>query len=118
MEILWKLRKIKDQIYKGNLGFYKNTKGILGRFVKKSLNLNLFPPIPPNFGGIKIWDLEGIGRNECSTSFSSLKLPNKRMIFLFPSIPSYLHSVWEGERNEKKYIYILRIFSPFPCLGV
>ena len=33
------------------LGFYKNTKGILGRLVKKSLNLNPFPPIPPNFGG-------------------------------------------------------------------
>ena len=117
MEILWKLRKIKDQIYKGNLGFYKNTKGILGRFVKKSLNLNLFPPIPPNFGGIKIWDLEGIGRNECSTSFSSLKLPNKRMIFLFPSIPSYLHSVWEGEKKWKKK-NILRIFSHFLCLEV
>jgi hypothetical protein len=42
------LRKIKDQIYKGNLGFYKNTKGILGRLVKKLLNLN---PFPPNFGG-------------------------------------------------------------------
>ena len=33
------------------LRFYKNTKGILGRLVKKSLNLNPFPPIPPNFGG-------------------------------------------------------------------
>ena len=41
----------KYQIYKGNLGFYKNTKDILGRLVKKSLNLNPFPPIPPNFGG-------------------------------------------------------------------
>jgi hypothetical protein len=45
------LRKIKGQIYKGNLEFYKNTKGILGRLVKKSLNLNPFPPIPLNFGG-------------------------------------------------------------------
>ena len=51
IEILWKLRKIKGQIYKGNLGFYKNTKGNLVRLVKKSLNLNPFPPIPPNFGG-------------------------------------------------------------------
>ena len=47
----WKLRKIKGQIYKGNLGFYKNTKANLGRLVKKSLNLNPFPSIPPNFGG-------------------------------------------------------------------
>jgi hypothetical protein len=44
------LRKIKDQIYKGDLGFYKNTKGFLERLVKKSFNLNPFPPIPPNFG--------------------------------------------------------------------
>jgi hypothetical protein len=51
LEIPWKLRNIKCQIYKGNLGFYKNTKGILGRLVKKSLNLNSFPPIPPNFEG-------------------------------------------------------------------
>ena len=51
LEIPWKLRKIKGQIYKSNLGCYKNTKGILGRLVKKSLNLNPFPPIPPNFGG-------------------------------------------------------------------
>ena len=48
--MLWELRKIKGQIYKDNLGFYKNTKGILGHFVKKSLNLNPFPPIPSNFG--------------------------------------------------------------------
>ena len=26
----------KCQIYKGNLGFYKNTKGILGHLVKKN----------------------------------------------------------------------------------
>jgi hypothetical protein len=45
------LKKIKGQIYKGNLGFYKNTKDILGLLVKNSLNLNPFPPIPPNFGG-------------------------------------------------------------------
>jgi hypothetical protein len=45
------LKKIKCQIYKGNLGFYKNTKDILGLLVKNSLNLNPFPPIPPNFGG-------------------------------------------------------------------
>ena len=29
---------------------------ILGVLIKKSLNLILFPPIPPNFGGMKIWD--------------------------------------------------------------
>jgi hypothetical protein len=67
--------KIKGQIYKG----------ILGHLVKKSLNLNPFPPIPPNFGGMKIWGLKGIGRNGCSITFSSLKLLNKGMIFLFPS---------------------------------
>jgi hypothetical protein len=45
------LRKIKGQIYKGNLRFSKNTKDILRHLVKKSLNLNLFPSIPPNFEG-------------------------------------------------------------------
>jgi hypothetical protein len=45
------LKKIKGQIYKGNLEFYKNTKNILGLLVKNSLNLNLFPPILPNFEG-------------------------------------------------------------------
>ena len=45
------LKKIKCQIDKGNLGFYKNTKDILGFLVKNSLNLNPFPLIPPNFGG-------------------------------------------------------------------
>ena len=49
LEILWELRKIKGQIYKGNLRFYKNTKGILGLLVKNSLNVNKFLPIPPNF---------------------------------------------------------------------
>jgi hypothetical protein len=44
------LRKIKGQIYKGDLGFYKNTKGFLEFLVKKSLNLNPFPLIAPNFG--------------------------------------------------------------------
>ena len=43
--------KIKGQIYKGNLGFYKNTKSILGRLVKKSLNLNPFSLNPSNFRG-------------------------------------------------------------------
>ena len=36
--------KIKNWIYRG----------ILGVLVKKSLNLISFPPIPPNFGGMKI----------------------------------------------------------------
>jgi hypothetical protein len=66
--------------------------------VKKSLNLNPFPPIPPNFGGMKIWDLEGIGRNECSIPFPSLKLPNKGMVFPFHS-PFYLN-FQTGERKE------------------
>ena len=48
--------KIKGWIYKG----------ILGVLVKKSLNLIQFPPIHPNFGGMKIWDFKGIERNECS----------------------------------------------------
>ena len=52
IEILQELGEIKGQIYKGNLGIYKNTKGILRRLVKKKLlNLNPFPYIPPNFGG-------------------------------------------------------------------
>ncbi len=55
IEIPWKLTKIKGQIYKGNLGFFKNTKGILRRLVKKSLNLNPFPSIPSNFERMKIW---------------------------------------------------------------
>ena len=45
------LKKIKGQIYKVNLGFYKNIKDIFGLLVKNSLNLNSFSPIPPNFGG-------------------------------------------------------------------
>jgi hypothetical protein len=44
------LRKIKGQIYKGDLGFYKNTKGFLERLVKKLLNLNPFSHITPNLG--------------------------------------------------------------------
>ena len=82
----WKLRKIKGQIYKGNLGFYKNTKGILGHLVKKSLNLNSFPHILPNFGGNENLGFGGNGRNECSILFPSLKLPNKGMVFPFPPI--------------------------------
>ena len=74
---------LKSQIYQGNLGFYKNIKGILGRLVKKSLNLNPFPPIPPNFGGMKIQGLEGIGRNEC---FQSLHLNSQRREW-FLSLP-------------------------------
>jgi hypothetical protein len=42
-------------------------------------------------GGMKIWGLEGIGRNERSILFPSLKLPNKGMIFSFHLIPSYLN---------------------------
>ena len=48
--------KIKSCIYRS----------ILGVLVKKSLNLIQFPPIPPNFGGMKIWGFKGIERNECS----------------------------------------------------
>ena len=51
--------KIKGQIYKSNLGFYKNTKGIWGRLVKKSLNLNPFPHIPLNFGGNENLGIKG-----------------------------------------------------------
>ena len=50
IKIPQKLKKIKGQIYKGNLGFYKNTKGIMGTFGENSLNLNPFPHILPNFG--------------------------------------------------------------------
>ena len=52
------LRKIKGHIYEGNLGFYKNTKDILGVLLKNSLNLIPLLPIPPNFGGMKTWDFE------------------------------------------------------------
>ena len=45
--------KIKNWIYMG----------ILTVLVKKSLNLILFPPIPPNFGRMKIWDFKGIEKN-------------------------------------------------------
>jgi hypothetical protein len=96
------LKKIKGQIYKGNLGFYKNTKDILGLLVKNSLNLNSFPPIPPNFGGNENLGLEGIGRNECSISFPSLKLLNKekKRIFLkysFFSIPFHSFPPFQTE---------------------
>ena len=62
--------KIKNWIYRD----------ILRVLVKKSLNLILFPPIPPNFGGMKIWDFKGIEKNECYFLF---KLLNKRMNFPF-----------------------------------
>ena len=48
--------KIKSWIYRD----------ILGVLVKKSLNLISFPPIPPNFGGMKIWGFKEIERNEYS----------------------------------------------------
>jgi hypothetical protein len=67
--------------------------------VKKSLNLNPFLPIPPNFGRNENLGFGGIGRNECSIPFPSLKLPNKRMVFPFHSIPSYLN-FQTGERKE------------------
>jgi hypothetical protein len=59
--------------------------------VKILLNKISFPSIPPNFGRNENWGLEGIGRNECSIPFPSLKLPNKGMIFPFLPIPSYLN---------------------------
>ena len=37
-----------------NLVFEKNIKGILGVWVKISLNKISFPSIPPNLGGMKI----------------------------------------------------------------
>ena len=52
-----------DPYFKINCWIYR---GILEVLVKKSLNLILFPSIPPNFEGMKIWDLKGIERNECS----------------------------------------------------
>ena len=48
--------KIKDWIYKG----------VLRVLVKKLLNLIQFPPIPPNFERIKIWDFKRIENNEYS----------------------------------------------------
>ena len=53
------LKKIKGQIYKSNLGFYKNTKDILGLLMKNSLNLNPFPSISLNFGGNENLGFEG-----------------------------------------------------------
>ena len=52
-----------DPYFKINGWIYR---GILEVSVKKSLNLILFPSIPPNFEGMKIWGLKGIGKNECS----------------------------------------------------
>ena len=39
----------KCQIYKGNLGFYKNTKGILGRLVKKIIKFKSIPSYSSQF---------------------------------------------------------------------
>ena len=40
---------------------------ILGVLIKNLVNLILFPPILPNFGGMKIWDFfKEIKSNECS----------------------------------------------------
>ena len=57
--LLYPYFKINSWIYRG----------ILGVLVKKSLNLILFPPIPPNFERIKIWDFKEINRNNCSLVF-------------------------------------------------
>jgi hypothetical protein len=66
-----------------NLGFKKNVKGILRVLVKIS-----FPPIFPILWGMKIWDLEGKGRNECSIPFPSLKLQTRKWYFhSFPFPP-------------------------------
>jgi hypothetical protein len=62
---------------------------------------------------MKIWDLEGIGRNECSILFPSLKLPNKGMVFSFHSIPSYLN-FQTGEWKEYSYFSIPFHSIPFP----
>ena len=59
---------------RNNLVFKKNIKGILGVLVKISLNKILFPPIPPNFGGMKTWGLKGIGKNKRFIQFPSLHL--------------------------------------------
>ena len=62
--------KIKSWIYRG----------ILGVLVKKSLNLILFLPIPPNFREMKIWDFKGIENNECfilPILFPPIKTPKK-----------------------------------------
>ena len=85
---------------RNNLVFKKNIKGILGVLVKVLLNKILFPPIIPlNFGGNENWCRKGIGKNECSISLPSLKLPNKRMILPFILIFSYLN-FQTGERKE------------------
>ena len=52
-----------DPYFKINGWMYRD---ILGVLVKYSLNLILLPPIPSNFGGMKIWGFKGIERNECS----------------------------------------------------
>ena len=58
-------------------------RGILEVLVKKSLNLIPFPPISPNFGGMKIWGFKGIERNEYSLPF---KLSNNGMDYPFPPL--------------------------------
>jgi hypothetical protein len=49
IEIPWELRKIKGKIYKSNLGFYKNTKSILGRLVKKIIKPKSIPSYSSQF---------------------------------------------------------------------
>ena len=88
--------KIKSWIYRG----------ILRVLVKKSLNLILFPLIPPNFGRIKIWDFKGIENNECSLL---LKLLNKRMNFPFPLLKLSNKKV---EEYYKIIIFHSILFSP------
>jgi hypothetical protein len=52
---------------------------------------------------MKIWGLEGIGRNECSIPFPSLKLPNKGMVFPFHSLLLKL----PNRGNERIFLKLL-----------
>ena len=82
----------------------------MGVLVKKSLNLISFPPIPSNFGGMKIWGFKEIKRNECSLySFHSLpfKLPNKVIDFSFLSLKL------PNKRREEYFKIILFILFHF-----
>ena len=98
--LLYPYFKINSWIYRG----------ILGVLVKKSLNLILFLPIPPNFERIKIWDFKEINRNDCSlVPFNSLplKLPNKGMSF--PFSPLKLSN--KGREEYSKIILFIPFYS-------
>ena len=88
--------------------------GILGVLTKNSLNLNLFPPIPPNFEGnknLRFWGKKG-GMSVPSQLFYflTLKLPNKRT-----NLPFILLKLPKKRREEYyKNIHFILFYSLLP----